>query len=65
MKILFVIDTLGPGGKERRFTELIKIMTMTREIEISLVVMSNDIHYSEIFQLGIEIKTIYGAYKVS
>jgi len=58
MKILFVIDTLGPGGKERRFTELIKILTLTREIEISLVVMSNDIHYSEIFQLGIEIKKI-------
>ena len=58
MKILFVIDTLGSGGKERRFTELIKILAMKQEIEISLVVMSNDIHYSEIFSLGIEVKKI-------
>jgi len=58
MKILFVIDTLGSGGKERRFTELIKTLTGRHEIEISVVVMSNDIHYSEIYNLGIEIKKI-------
>lgn len=58
MKLLFVIDTLGAGGKERRFTELIKTLTRRKEIEISLVIMSNDIHYSEIYNLGIEIKKI-------
>lgn len=58
MKVLFVIDTLGSGGKERRFTELVKTLALRKEIEISVVVMSNDIHYTEIYNLGIEIKKI-------
>ena len=58
MKVLFVIDTLGPGGKERRFTELIKALAGREKIEVSIVVMSNDIHYTEIYNLGVEIKKI-------
>jgi glycosyltransferase involved in cell wall biosynthesis len=55
MKLLFVIDTLGSGGKERRFTELIKALVGREEIEVSIVVMSHDIHYTEIYNLGVEI----------
>jgi len=55
MKLLSVIDTLGAGGKERRFTELMKALSHLTWIEIRLVVMSNTIHYTEINDLGIEI----------
>ncbi|MBE0675613.1 MAG: glycosyltransferase [Bacteroidales bacterium] len=58
MKILFVIDTLGSGGKERRLTELLKALKTRQEIEFELVVMSNDIHYTEILDLGIKIHRI-------
>ncbi|MDF1561318.1 MAG: glycosyltransferase [Bacteroidales bacterium] len=58
MKILFVIDTLGSGGKERRLTELLKALKSSKEIDFELAVMSNDIHYSEIYDLGITIHRI-------
>jgi len=58
MKILFVIDTLGSGGKERRLTELLKALTSRKEIAFELTVMSNDIHYNEIWDLGIKVHQI-------
>lgn len=58
MKILFFIDTLGPGGKERRFVELIKGLKKSSTIEFEIVIMSNDIHYKEIFDLNIKIHYI-------
>src|ERR1035437_2925451 len=58
MKILFFTDTLKPGGKERRLTELIKALKSKQDIEFELVVMSNDIHYTEVFDLGTNIHYI-------
>jgi glycosyltransferase involved in cell wall biosynthesis len=55
MRILLVIDTLGAGGKERRFTELVRALSKSEDIELTVIIMSNDIHYIEIFGLGIEI----------
>jgi glycosyltransferase involved in cell wall biosynthesis len=58
VRILFVIDTLGPGGKERRLTELLKGLNSHPEIDFDLVVMSESIHYEEINELGIDIHKI-------
>lgn len=58
MKVLFLIDTLGSGGKERRLTELLKALRLKQSIEIELAVMSNDIHYEEVLNLGINIHKI-------
>lgn len=58
MKIFFVIDTLGSGGKERRITELLKALKARQDIDYMLVVMSSNIHYSEILDLGIKIETV-------
>jgi glycosyltransferase involved in cell wall biosynthesis len=58
LKILFVIDTLGSGGKERRLVELLKALRRNEAISTELVIMSNDIHYREIFDLGINIHRI-------
>ena len=58
MKVLYVIDTLGSGGKERRLVELLKALLKRGEVEAQLVVMSDDIHYTEVFTLGIKVHKI-------
>lgn len=55
MRLLLVIDTLGAGGKERRFTELVRALNKIEDIELKVIIMSNDIHYTEIYSLGIEV----------
>lgn len=55
MKILFYIDCLASGGKERRFVELIKALCKNKEINFAIILMNKDIHYGEILHLGIDI----------
>jgi glycosyltransferase involved in cell wall biosynthesis len=55
MKILFIIDSLRAGGKERRLIELLKGLNARSDIKSELIVMSNDIHYREIFNLNVKI----------
>ena len=55
MKILFFIDSLRSGGKERRLTELMKVLIQQENIEFEIVVMSDELHYKEILNLGIRI----------
>jgi len=55
MKILFFIDCLNAGGKERRLIELMKALKLRQNIEFELAIMSNEIHYQEVFDLGIKI----------
>jgi glycosyltransferase involved in cell wall biosynthesis len=55
MRILFTIDTLTSGGKERRLVELMKALKLKPGVEFELAVMSNDIHYQEVFNLDINI----------
>lgn len=53
MKILFFIDSLLSGGKERRLTELMKALNLIPDIEFALVIMNNEIHYKEVLNLNI------------
>ena len=46
------------GGKQRRLTELMRAIKSRQDIEFELVVMNKDIHYKEIFDLGINIHYI-------
>lgn len=55
MKILFFIDCLLVGGKERRLTELMKVLKSRQDIQFELVVMSKEIHYQEVYDLNIKI----------
>ena len=55
MRILFFIDCMNAGGKERRLTELMKALNLMPDIEFELVVMSNEIHYKEVLDLQIKI----------
>lgn len=55
MRILFFINTLSSGGKERRLTELMKELSLKHNIYFDLAVMSDEIHYSEVCDLGVKI----------
>ena len=55
MKILFFIDSLRAGGKERRCTELLKSLKYVPSVQFEVVLMSKDVHYKVIFDLNIKI----------
>lgn len=63
MRILFFIDSLTSGGKERRLIELMKGIKLNPNIEFELVLMSNEIHYKEVFDLDIKIHYLIRAAK--
>ncbi len=55
MRILFVIESLTSGGKERRLISLIKGLSYKEDIEMEIIVLSKTVHYEEIYELGIKI----------
>ncbi|UCH92179.1 MAG: glycosyltransferase [Candidatus Aminicenantes bacterium] len=55
IKILFFIDSLRSGGKERQLLELLKQLSSRRDFKFELLIMNNDIHYKEIYDLKIKI----------
>ncbi len=55
MRILFFIDSLNSGGKERRLTELMKQLNLYQDINFILVVMDKEIHYKQVLDLNIKI----------
>ena len=62
MKILFFIESLRPGGKERRLVELIKNLLKDSNVKCELVLTKKEIHYKEIFKTGIKIHFIVRKY---
>jgi glycosyltransferase involved in cell wall biosynthesis len=58
MKVLFFINGLSCGGKERRLVELLKALKSVPDIECELVLMSLDISYKEVFDLNINIQYV-------
>jgi glycosyltransferase involved in cell wall biosynthesis len=58
MRILFFTDTFASGGKERMLLELMKGLRERTEIEFELVIMSKEIHFKEVFDLGIKVHQI-------
>ncbi|MFH6603644.1 glycosyltransferase [Maribacter algicola] len=55
MKILYLIDSLVSGGRERRLVELIKGFDQYPGVSLKLVVFSDKIHYNEIYDRDIDI----------
>ncbi len=47
MKVLFFIESLGSGGKERRMVELIRGLSLDPSYEIDLVLIKKELHYKE------------------
>jgi len=54
MKILYLIDALGPGGAERRFVQLIKGLDPER-FTTMVVLLTDIVHYDEIYELDTEV----------
>lgn len=54
-KILFFIDGLTSGGKERRLTELMKELRLRPDFDFQIVLMNRNVHYKVVFDLGIDI----------
>lgn len=56
MKVLYFIESLRAGGKERRIVELLKGFKQNYpDVEIILVLARNEIHYQEVHQLNVPI----------
>lgn len=55
MKILFFINGIYLGGKERRLVELMKEIKLREQFSFELIVMNPEINYQEIFDLKIKI----------
>jgi glycosyltransferase involved in cell wall biosynthesis len=55
LKILFFIDNLGFGGKERRVLELLRYLDTMSEMEIHLVLAKDQIVYKDIFNTKVKI----------
>ncbi|HEX7494178.1 MAG TPA: glycosyltransferase [Bacteroidales bacterium] len=55
MKILFIINSLTCGGKERRLAQLLAGLKSASDIEIMLVLMDGEIYYKEVLDLDINI----------
>ncbi|HEY9115413.1 MAG TPA: glycosyltransferase [Bacteroidales bacterium] len=62
MKILFFIESLRLGGKERRLVELLRYLSLKNQFELSLVLTRNEIDYQEVYDLGIKIQIIERKY---
>lgn len=51
IKILFFINSLRAGGKERQLVELLKGLKKTKEFQAEVITMAKEIHYKEIYDL--------------
>jgi glycosyltransferase involved in cell wall biosynthesis len=58
MKILFFIESLRAGGKERRIIELLKGLKKHADVEVELVLTRKEIHYQEFHDLNIPLHII-------
>lgn len=58
MRILFFLESLQCGGKERRSLELMQYLSTRPGFEISLVLTEEEVYYQEVFNLNIKINII-------
>jgi glycosyltransferase involved in cell wall biosynthesis len=58
MKVLFFIESLRAGGKERRIVELLKGLKRYPDVEVELVLTRKEIHYQEFHELGIPLHIV-------
>lgn len=56
MRILFYIDKLETGGKERRMLELIRVLGENKEYTLMIVLMNNYIGYDNLFKYNIDVR---------
>jgi glycosyltransferase involved in cell wall biosynthesis len=62
VKVLYYVESLRSGGKERRLVELIKGISILPGMEILLVVMDRNIHYKEVFKANVSVHLVTRKY---
>lgn len=55
MRLLYIIESLMPGGKERRLVTLINGLLKSNNYLIEIIILSDRIHYKEIFDMNLNI----------
>jgi glycosyltransferase involved in cell wall biosynthesis len=55
MKIVFFIENLGSGGKERRMLELVQYLKINTNFKLYIVLLKDKIHYEYIYKWNIPI----------
>ena len=58
MKVLLLTDNLGGGGKQRRLVELVKGFQKYGDIELYMVIFSDIVHFTEIYDLNVNVTII-------
>ena len=54
IRVLYIIDELGPGGAERRLVQLLKGLDSTR-FSTKIVLLTDIVHYTEVYELETEV----------
>jgi glycosyltransferase involved in cell wall biosynthesis len=64
MRLLYLIDSLVRGGKERRMVELVKgLVSGNTQDELTLVVFTDRVDYKEIFSLPIKVHVLKRSFR--
>ncbi|CAM4170261.1 glycosyltransferase [Zobellia roscoffensis] len=58
MKVIFLIDNLRKGGKERRMLELVKELSKIDNIDFEIVIFKNQIEYKIVQELDLKVHII-------
>jgi glycosyltransferase involved in cell wall biosynthesis len=58
IRILFAIDGLRSGGKERRFLSLVRYLSLLKEYHCELIILNRDIHYTEVYAFNTKLNII-------
>ena len=58
MRILFFIESLRCGGKERRLLELIQYLGQNTDYKLLLVLTEDELHYKFVYDLPVNIRVI-------
>ncbi len=63
IKILYFIDGLRNGGKERQIIALLKAFSKNKNYKLSLVLMNKEVYFKEVFDLNLNIHFIIRKYR--
>lgn len=63
MKIIHITNNLRSGGMERQLVELLSGLIKTESINVELVLLSEEVHYSKFYDLNIPVYHVHRRYR--
>jgi len=58
MKIIFFIDSLRAGGRERRMIELLHYLKINTGYEMHIVSVEKEVHYKDLYSLDVPVTIV-------